>query len=293
MGANHSAHTTTTSASSQPAVAHQSRTSLSVRSAPTPRSSGLTSRPELSRTGVIRNAVNVQKSSIVLKPSERTLEFKFDASVSTSFKIHFNVTEFLDEMKVPILASDLNPVTSDVFPSGLDQVLKVPSIPLTNPHRDNVYSAIIETLPCFPTNLTAEEKDSCASQLTYLSINEEPLKVSVVKQKLRYGERGYELHEIFGRERNAGDKSPNSPARDLEDLNATDCVICLSNPRDTTIIPCLHLCLCSQCAQVLSLNTRKCPVCRTPATGLLHIDRDLPPPSPTSPRSPKLLNKQV
>lgn len=258
------------------------RTSLSVRSVgPSPRS---VSRPELSRTGVIRNAANVHKSSIMFK--EGKLQFKFDSSLNTSFRIYFNVTEFLDEMKVPILASDLSPALSPSFPPGLDQICQVDLLPTTiAPHHDNVYSAIIETIPA--------TDDHSASQLTYLSINEE-FRITVVKQKLRYGERGYELHEIFGKERCSSDKSPNSPNRDSEDLNGgTDCVICLSNTRDTTIIPCLHLCLCSQCAQVLSLNTRKCPVCRTPATGLLHIDRDLPPPSPTSPRSPKHPSKQV
>ena len=284
MGAGQSAQTSAGSDANHTTT--RPRTSLSVRSAPSPRS---VARPELSRTGVIRNAVNVHKSfvRIVDIAGEKRIEFKFDSSVQTCFKVHFNVTEFLDEMKVPILASDIQPVISPSFSPGLDQAFTC-VLPPTSPHHDNLFSAIIETLPASSSSL---KEETCASQLTYLSIAES--RVTVVKQKLRYGERGYELHEIFGKERNSGDASPNSPLARMEDANGTDCVICLSNPRDTTIIPCLHLCLCSQCAQVLSLNTRKCPVCRTPATGLLHIDRDLPPPSPTSPRSPKLFPKQV
>lgn len=41
-----------------------------------------------------------------------------------------------------------------------------------------------------------------------------------------------------------------------------ECVICLSEPRDTTVLPCRHMCMCGDCAQQLSVTTKKCPVCR-------------------------------
>jgi hypothetical protein len=37
-----------------------------------------------------------------------------------------------------------------------------------------------------------------------------------------------------------------------------DCVVCMSNPKDTTLLPCRHLCVCSECFGHLD----KCPVCR-------------------------------
>ena len=40
------------------------------------------------------------------------------------------------------------------------------------------------------------------------------------------------------------------------------CVVCLSNPKDTTILPCRHMCLCSECAAQLRNATNKCPICR-------------------------------
>ncbi len=37
-----------------------------------------------------------------------------------------------------------------------------------------------------------------------------------------------------------------------------DCVVCMTNVKDTTLLPCRHLCVCSECFGHLD----KCPVCR-------------------------------
>ena len=44
--------------------------------------------------------------------------------------------------------------------------------------------------------------------------------------------------------------------------STSECVICLTEPRDTTVIPCRHMCLCHECALQLRLNTNRCPICR-------------------------------
>ena len=283
MGSSHSSGSPTTTstvvyASSAPAGRHRSQMVMSA--GPSPRGS---MRPELSRTGVIKNSVNVRKASFRTKreTAASSLAFIFDSSVESKFNIYFNCTEYLDDKKFPIFASELPIVQSGSFPAGLDQShsITLPDGLADYDEGTKLFPIIIETVPSV---------ESEASQLTYLSVNKLTGKPTVLKQRLRYGDRGYELHEIFGIERSTGstDRSPasvSSETANLDDVNGTDCVICLSNPRDTTIIPCLHLCLCAHCAQVLTLNTRKCPVCRSPVTGMLQIDRDLPPPSPKSP----------
>ena len=264
MGANQSGHS--------PTNFRESQVIMGVG----PSARGATSssnRPELSRTGVIRNSINVRRSSIKLSEDGKSVTLRFDSSINSKFRIYFKCNEYLNEKKFPILASDTDVVESEAFSPGLDQKLAIPLPEGGVGEYDEslkIFPLVIETVP--------PEGAETASQLTYIGFRNG--RAVAVKQKLRYGDRGYELHEIFGIEK-AEDKSPVSSG-DYDDMNGTDCVICLTNARDTTIIPCLHLCLCSQCAQVLSLNTRKCPVCRTPATGLLQIDRDLPPPSPIS-----------
>jgi Zinc finger, C3HC4 type (RING finger) len=48
-------------------------------------------------------------------------------------------------------------------------------------------------------------------------------------------------------------------------------VICLVNDRDTTVLPCRHMCMCHECAQELRKQTSKCPICRNHVESLLHI----------------------
>ncbi|TNJ26396.1 Ankyrin repeat protein 2 [Giardia muris] len=51
-----------------------------------------------------------------------------------------------------------------------------------------------------------------------------------------------------------------SSSRSLPD--GMTCVICLTNPKDTLLQPCKHLCVCSNCAERIMNQT--CPLCRTP-----------------------------
>ncbi|GIY55371.1 e3 ubiquitin ligase Rnf157 [Caerostris extrusa] len=57
---------------------------------------------------------------------------------------------------------------------------------------------------------------------------------------------------------------------DVED-SGFDCVICMSDPRDTMILPCRHLCLCNSCSDSLRYQANNCPICRAPFRALLQI----------------------
>ncbi len=47
-----------------------------------------------------------------------------------------------------------------------------------------------------------------------------------------------------------------------DDSSSTECVICLTNPKDTIAKPCKHVSLCNSCAFVVFNSERKCPICR-------------------------------
>uniref|UniRef100_A0AAQ5Z0C0 E3 ubiquitin-protein ligase n=1 Tax=Amphiprion ocellaris TaxID=80972 RepID=A0AAQ5Z0C0_AMPOC len=67
--------------------------------------------------------------------------------------------------------------------------------------------------------------------------------------------------------------------------NSAECVVCLSDVRDTLILPCRHLCLCNACADTLRYQANCCPICRLPFRALLQIRamrKKLSPLSPTS-----------
>ena len=238
------------------------------------------SRPELSKTGIVKNPVNVRRGSVRIAAGD--LHFSFDAGVKCKFRIYFQVNEFLSDKRLPILASELEIIETAEFASGLDQgvSVKLPNpLPTVYVPGAQLYPVIIETVPLEHQEQVGEQE--LVAQLSYVTIND--LKASVIKQKLRFGDRGYELHEIFG----ISDQSPSSKVgsdQDTGDINGTDCVICLSEPRDTTVLPCRHLCLCNHCADIMRLNTRKCPICRQPVSSMLQIDRDMPTSPPVSPK---------
>lgn len=41
-----------------------------------------------------------------------------------------------------------------------------------------------------------------------------------------------------------------------------ECIICLSERRDTIVLPCRHMCLCAECAEALRARADRCPMCR-------------------------------
>lgn len=102
--------------------------------------------------------------------------------------------------------------------------------------------------------------------------------VKPLKQKLCVQGVAYLLQEIFGIENKnplGGLESDGEPKGDetLGDLeeNGADCVVCMSELRDTLILPCRHLCLCNACAETLRYKASACPICRSPFKALLQI----------------------
>ena len=84
--------------------------------------------------------------------------------------------------------------------------------------------------------------------------------IKVVRQKLTMSERSFELSEIFGIRPGVDD----------------ECVVCLTNRKDTVVLPCRHYCLCLACANVVrGQNNSKCPICRIVVETLLNIKSDV------------------
>ncbi|PFH36854.1 RING zinc finger protein [Besnoitia besnoiti] len=119
-------------------------------------------------------------------------------------------------------------------------------------------------------------------------------RAQIVKQKIQFGTRTFEVQEIFGIERGnstemqrlpmggrtgraAGDAdgdakgSAQSAESAGDNFSGRECVICLTEERNTAVLPCRHMCLCSGCANIMRMQSNKCPICRQPVTSLLQI----------------------
>jgi len=70
------------------------------------------------------------------------------------------------------------------------------------------------------------------------------------------------IHDIFGLD-HTGERAVEG---------SRECVVCMSEPRDTSVLPCRHLCVCKACAELLAVQpSTKCPICRAPVSSLLRI----------------------
>ena len=118
-----------------------------------------------------------------------------------------------------------------------------------------------------------------------------PPRPRVLTQKIWVGGVSYELQEIYGMEPGGrggggggggsgggGGDAPASPTTSpaplpsaADDADDRACVICLTDPRDTTALPCRHMCMCHACAQALRAQSSRCPICRHHVESLLHI----------------------
>ncbi len=76
-------------------------------------------------------------------------------------------------------------------------------------------------------------------------------------QKIWVQGTSFELQEIYGLEQNRS----SARASGLDDIEGKDCVICMNAERNTTVLPCRHMCMCYDCAQVGGLGVLYCAFC--------------------------------
>lgn len=226
----------------------------------------------------IRNDVNLRKETLKVEldednPGHFLVTFTFDATVAGSITIIFFAKEGKDCNLEPTKENLLPPVTVN-FQRGLGQKFRQPSgtgidfsrfdeLELSKVGEFDIYPLVVKAEAS-----TVEEngRSSTNSQITQAVFEKEKgeFQVRVGKQILWVNGTRYELQEIYGIMNSVDDKfDGNDPGK--------ECVICLSEPRDTTVLPCRHMCMCGECAKVLRFQTNRCPICRQPVERLLEI----------------------
>lgn len=250
--------------------------------------------PQMQRTFTIRNDVNLKKSTLALvrdaaKPSCYHLEFTFDASEECTISVFYAAKE----NPAAEGAMSFSPLAPGSCPpkiyagKGLGQTFHSDSsFPLdTSQYEPSElsYSAAVMRYPlvvCLEAGGEGQRsKSAVQGQTTFANIvrpasgtsASAALTVVPLKQKIQVGSTSYELQEIYGIE--GQPTSGAGVAGTAEDApNASrECVICMTEPRDTTVLPCRHMCMCSDCAKLLRVQSNKCPICRTDIESLLQI----------------------
>lgn len=103
-------------------------------------------------------------------------------------------------------------------------------------------------------------------EVTQLLVLEEGT-LQVVTQTVTISSRSMELYDIYGQP----STNSNSNSSLGSGGSTKECIACLSNVKDTVVLPCRHMCLCSTCAEGVRSRTDRCPLCRQHFTGFLHL----------------------
>lgn len=107
-----------------------------------------------------------------------------------------------------------------------------------------------------------------SEEVTRLSVLEEGA-LQVVSQTVTTPSQSMELHDIYGQP--SASSHSDSSIGSSGSSGSGECIACLSNSKDTVVLPCRHMCLCSGCAEGVRSRTDGCPLCRRHFTGFLYL----------------------
>ncbi|XP_053412093.1 E3 ubiquitin-protein ligase MGRN1 isoform X2 [Nycticebus coucang] len=243
----------------------------------------------------LRSLVNIRKDSLRLvrykddadSPTEDnekprvlySLEFTFDADARVAITIYCQaVEEFLNGRAV---YSPKNPqLQSETvhYKRGVSQQFSLPSFKIDfSEWKDDELNFDLDR-GMFPVVIQAVVDEGDVVEVTghahvLLAAFEKHVdgsfSVKPLKQKQIVDRVSYLLQEIYGIENKNNQET--KPSDDENSDNSNECVVCLSDLRDTLILPCRHLCLCTSCADTLRYQANNCPICRLPFRALLQI----------------------
>ncbi|XP_039333940.1 E3 ubiquitin-protein ligase MGRN1 isoform X6 [Saimiri boliviensis] len=243
----------------------------------------------------LRSLVNIRKDSLRLvrykddadSPTEDgdkprvlySLEFTFDADARVAITIYCQASEeFLNGRAVyspkgPSLQSE-----TVHYKRGVSQQFSLPSFKIDfSEWKDDELNFDLDR-GVFPVVIQAVVDEGDVVEVTghahvLLAAFEKHMdgsfSVKPLKQKQIVDRVSYLLQEIYGIENKNNQET--KPSDDENSDNSNECVVCLSDLRDTLILPCRHLCLCTSCADTLRYQANNCPICRLPFRALLQI----------------------
>eukprot|EP01127_Copromyxa_protea_P005571 TRINITY_DN15472_c0_g1_i1.p1 TRINITY_DN15472_c0_g1~~TRINITY_DN15472_c0_g1_i1.p1 ORF type:complete len:331 (-),score=61.24 TRINITY_DN15472_c0_g1_i1:190-1182(-) len=220
----------------------------------------------------VRSCVNFRKESVKFLPSEDgktgVFHFLFDTMEPCTVQLKF---------KSPNEDCTLDP---RAYSSGLGQICQLPfnlrelqfqreeegeeGETDDKPRLGAEFSIVLKAKGTPGAGTQETSGYDIRKQITSFSINQLVLEdettvfdVKLLQQVVSHNGNSYVIHDIFGLENTTKE---------------TDCcVICLAEEKNTICIPCRHLCVCQDCAQVLKFQSNKCPICRTPVRAMLNV----------------------
>ncbi|GFY43199.1 e3 ubiquitin-protein ligase MGRN1 [Trichonephila inaurata madagascariensis] len=245
-------------------------------------------------TRTLRSLINIRKESLRFlrspeaSESERqsaenapsntcyNIEFHFDSDVRCNITIYYFCSEEITPNAVTYTPRNpsLNSETYHYKKGVNQQFSQVSHVfdPSKYPEDQLAYKFETEVIPVLIQCVAEEGEEPRQSHMLLATVEknaDDTYTLKPLKQKIFIDGILYLLQEIYGIENKNVCPSKNLPEEDVD--TGFDCVICISDIRDTLILPCRHLCLCNSCADSLRYQANNCPICRAPFRALLSI----------------------
>jgi len=236
-------------------------------------------------TKTLKSLVNIRRDSLHFTKAKveegakkkYNIEFTFDCDVRVSITVYYLCVEELVSGGLVLTPKDKS-VTSPTyqFRRGAGQVFNQPDHTFTPENFESELLSYVPGMDLLPVavHCVAEEGDEPRQSHLTIGIVEKQSDgqwaLKAIKQKLFVDGLCYLLQEIYGIENKIVEGGYGGEDDDIEDTGA-ECVVCMSDMRDTLILPCRHLCLCYTCADSLRYQANNCPICRAPFRALLQI----------------------
>jgi hypothetical protein len=210
-------------------------------------------------TSIVKSSFSLQQES----PGYYALDFTFNALKDCEIAIYQFAEEVLDDSHTTLYyridAQKYSGPQILRFAKGLNQSLPPQSVvfDLTS-FEEATFGSSLELIPLVIEIVRTTQRPVIAAKVsgfeaTHLvfSRTSAGFELKVTCQKFTKLGRTFEVLDIFG---NQGLES---------EEERSVCVICLTNLKDTLILPCRHLCLCHECANMTRAQAYgKCPICR-------------------------------
>jgi len=220
------------------------------------------------------------------------LEFTFDADCPCFVKVFYNAQEKIVDNKL-VYKSDYSSEWFK-FGAGSNQQFCCTSHLIDPKFFDNTYKSRNTlgkwSFDCIPIAIqisVENSNESCGidghchvAYAVFEKAQDDGWSIKLLKQKQMINGVCYILQEIYGIENktsskedgNTSDGNENTDCySDDNDDDNTECVVCLSESKDTIILPCKHLSLCYVCANQIRYQQSGCPICRQSFRALLQI----------------------
>jgi len=261
---------------------------------------------ELQEADKLPNAANLLKQTLTLTPiipqARYSLSFRVDCTVPAVCTIYYAVLERWDERKGlcfspqsphhgPCPASSFKVPAETGFLCECDASVDVKELGPSSLWSDAIPFAIpIVVALQYEVSEVPGQLTRLQTQFTYcqmsLEVETGEYQVKSFKQRLQLADLTvFDLNDVYGLvdERHSPSQTPFGNGVEFD---GDECVICMANDRDTIVIPCRHMCLCGECADVLRRQTNRCPICRTQIEFLAKMKKDKDPAIASNDKNP-------